>query len=153
MDQPSTRPLLDKLGVKPGHRVALIGAFDPGFVEQLRARGASVSRRIVRDADQIYLAASDNADLRPLAGQRRLDQFFLQPPQAPVERGDRFAFHGPGRVQDQHAQTARLGIIHELHAVLEEVVAPVRTVPGRRVQPRVFGVGHGVPVFHAESGG
>src|SRR5438270_9325235 len=67
MDQPSTRPLLDKLGVKPGHRVALIGAFDAGFVEQLRARGAFVSRRVVRDADQIYLAADSNADLRKIA--------------------------------------------------------------------------------------
>ena len=71
MDQPSTRPLLDKLGVKPGHRVALIGAFDADFVEQLRARGASVSRRIVRDADQIYLAAEDNADLANIASLRK----------------------------------------------------------------------------------
>ena len=70
MDQPSTRPLLDKLGVKPGHRVALIGAFDADFVEHLRARGASVSRRIVRDADQIYLAASNNADLGKIASLR-----------------------------------------------------------------------------------
>lgn len=71
MDQPSTRPLLDKLGVKPGHRVALIGVFDSDFVEQLRARGASVSRRIVRDADQIYLAAKSNADLRKIASLRK----------------------------------------------------------------------------------
>jgi hypothetical protein len=67
MDQPSTRPLLDKLGVKPGHRVALIGRFDPDFVGQLRARGASVSRRAVRDADQIYFAADVVADLRKIA--------------------------------------------------------------------------------------
>lgn len=71
MDQPSPRPLLDKLGVKPGQRVALIGAFGTDFVEQLRARGASVSRRIVRDADQIYLAAKSNADLRKIASLRK----------------------------------------------------------------------------------
>ncbi len=71
MDQPSTRPLLDKLGVKPGHRVALIGSFDPDFVEQLRARGASVSRRAVRDADQIYLAAETNKDLRKISSLRK----------------------------------------------------------------------------------
>lgn len=71
MDQPSTRPLLDKLGVKPGHRVALIGAIDADFVEQLRARGASVSRRAVRDADQIYLAAETNKDLRKIATLRK----------------------------------------------------------------------------------
>lgn len=67
MDQPSTRPLLDKLGVKHGYRIALIGRFDADFVEQLRARGASVSRRAVRDADQIYLSADTAADLRKLA--------------------------------------------------------------------------------------
>jgi hypothetical protein len=64
MDQPSTRPLLDRLGVKPGQRIALIGRFDGDFVEQLRARGASVSRRAVRDADHIFLAAEAAADLR-----------------------------------------------------------------------------------------
>lgn len=71
MDQPSTRPLLDKLGVKHGHRIALIGRFDTDFVEQLRARGASVSRRIVRDPDQIYLAANSNKDLMKIAPLRK----------------------------------------------------------------------------------
>jgi hypothetical protein len=67
MDQPSTRPLLDKLGVKQGQRIALIGRFDPDFIEQLRARGASVSRRAVRDADNIFLRAETAADLRKIA--------------------------------------------------------------------------------------
>lgn len=71
MDQPSTRPLLDKLGVKPGYRIALIGRFDADFAEQLRARGASVSRRAVRDADHIYLAAATTADLRKIAVLKR----------------------------------------------------------------------------------
>ena|SRR5438445_319272 len=71
MDQPSTRPLLDKLGVKPGHRIALIGRFDGDFVEQLRARGALVSRRAVRDADHIYLAAETSADLRKIASLKK----------------------------------------------------------------------------------
>ena len=67
MDQLSTRPLLDKLGVKPGHRIAVIGRFDADFVEQLRARGASVSRRAIRDADHIYLAAATAADLSKIS--------------------------------------------------------------------------------------
>jgi hypothetical protein len=87
MDQPSTRPLLDKLGVKPGHRVVLIGAFGSDFVEQLRARGASVSRRIVRDADQIYLAASSAKDLTkigPLRASLRKDgSFWVVRPKGP----------------------------------------------------------------------
>ena len=63
MDQPSTRPLPDKLGVKPGHRIALIGCFEDDFIEQLAARGASVSKRKITDADQIFLLASTAADL------------------------------------------------------------------------------------------
>lgn len=71
MEQVSTRPLLDKLGVNAGHRVVLVGAFEADLVEQLRARGASVSRRVVRDADQIYLAAENDADLRKIASLRK----------------------------------------------------------------------------------
>jgi hypothetical protein len=71
MDQPSTRPLLDKLGVKPEQRIALIGRFDPDFVEQLRARGAAVSRRAVRDADHIFLGAATAADLRKIGTLKR----------------------------------------------------------------------------------
>src|SRR5205823_13973517 len=37
-DEPSPRPLLDKLGVKQGHRVAVIGLDDPAFVDLLRTR-------------------------------------------------------------------------------------------------------------------
>jgi hypothetical protein len=70
-DTPSTRPLLDKLGVKQGHRVALIGSFDADFLEQLRGRGAAVSRRAVPDADQIYLAANTVADLKKVAGLKK----------------------------------------------------------------------------------
>ncbi|MGZ4214116.1 MAG: hypothetical protein ACXVQV_12870, partial [Actinomycetota bacterium] len=62
-----TRPLLDKLGVKPGQRIALIGRFDGDFAEQLRARGASVARRRIRDADQVFLAAHKTADLARIA--------------------------------------------------------------------------------------
>ncbi len=87
MDEPSSRPLLDKLGVKHGQRVALIGAFDADFVEQLRARGASVSRRIVRDADQIYLAARTTKDLTtigPLRKSLRKDgSFWVVRPKGP----------------------------------------------------------------------
>jgi len=87
MDQPSTRPLLDKLGVKQGHRIALIGRFDADFVEQLRARGAAVSRRVVRDADQIFLAAITTNDLMkigPLRKSLRKDgSFWVVRPKGP----------------------------------------------------------------------
>jgi hypothetical protein len=63
MEQPSTRPLIDKLGVKQGQRIAAIGSFEADFIERLRARGASVSRRAIRDADQIFFAAERARDL------------------------------------------------------------------------------------------
>ena len=41
-DLGSTRPLLDKLGVKPGMRVALVGFDDAAFRAELAERGAAV---------------------------------------------------------------------------------------------------------------
>jgi hypothetical protein len=65
-DRPSTRPLLDKLGVKQGQRVAVLGRFDNGFIQELRARGASVSRGRVKDSDQIFFGADRAAELSKL---------------------------------------------------------------------------------------
>ena len=57
---------MDKLGVKQGQRVAVLGPFDAGFIEQLRARGASVSRRRVGGTDHIFFGAERTADLAKL---------------------------------------------------------------------------------------
>ncbi|MGO9256797.1 MAG: DUF3052 domain-containing protein [Bryobacteraceae bacterium] len=53
---------LDKLGVKPGSAVALIGEFDADFLEELRARKAEVRDGRAR-ADLVFLAASGARDL------------------------------------------------------------------------------------------
>ena len=39
----STRPLLDKLGVKPGAKVALVNLRDPGFTKLLRTRTSDIT--------------------------------------------------------------------------------------------------------------
>lgn len=65
------RPLLDKLGVKPGHRVSVLRLRDPGFVESVAARGADVSARMRRDSDLVFVAAEGPADLARLAVLRR----------------------------------------------------------------------------------
>src|ERR1019366_5752784 len=65
-DQPSTRPLLDKLGVRPGMRVATVGAFLTDFLTPLRSRAAEV----VTDpagCDIVLLAAEDRAQLAQVA--------------------------------------------------------------------------------------
>jgi hypothetical protein len=65
-DQPSTRPLLDKLGVRPGMRVATLGVFPTDFLTPLRGRGAEV----VTDPPGwaiVFLAAEDRAQLAQIA--------------------------------------------------------------------------------------
>lgn len=50
---------LDKLGVKAGHRVAVIGVRDDGFADELRARGADVHEddEPASESDLIFLGA------------------------------------------------------------------------------------------------
>jgi len=70
-DDGSGRPLLDKLGVKPGMRVALVGLDDDNFRARLVERGATVAEpspgldllfyRVERPADLVRIG-----ELRPL---------------------------------------------------------------------------------------
>jgi hypothetical protein len=53
----------DKLGVKPQHRVLIIGLSDPGFRRELEARGARISSRAAPGMDAIFYAASDRRAL------------------------------------------------------------------------------------------
>jgi NADPH-dependent 2,4-dienoyl-CoA reductase/sulfur reductase-like enzyme len=60
----STRPLLDKLGVKPGLRVAVVGLDDPAFMKLLRERtSAVVSGKPRGRCDIVFLGATDKRDL------------------------------------------------------------------------------------------
>ena len=62
------RPLLDKLGVKPESRVAVIGIRDDFFLAQLERRAADISsRHPKKDSDLIFLAAESKADLEKLS--------------------------------------------------------------------------------------
>ncbi len=59
--------LLDKLGVKEGHRVSVIGLDDPALVVDLEARGAEVTTgRTLRGSDLILFRADSIRDLRRL---------------------------------------------------------------------------------------
>jgi hypothetical protein len=54
--QPPEKPLLDKLGVKEGSRVSVLGLEGSGFVEELLTRGASVSQgRAADGSDLIFV--------------------------------------------------------------------------------------------------
>ena len=61
----STRSLIDKLGVKPGAKVAIVGVDDAGFLQELRQRTTDITRGRPRGAcDIVFLAAATFADLR-----------------------------------------------------------------------------------------
>ncbi|MFN2490781.1 MAG: hypothetical protein ABR529_13815 [Actinomycetota bacterium] len=57
------KTLVDKLGIKPDHKVVVLRVEDDGFLEQLRVRGARVVTRATGDADAIFFGARRRADL------------------------------------------------------------------------------------------
>ena len=63
----TTKPLLDRLGVKPGSRVAVVGIDDPGFMRLLRERTGDVVVGKPRSlCDIVFLGAEDMRDLERL---------------------------------------------------------------------------------------
>jgi hypothetical protein len=68
-----TAPLLDKLGVRPGMRVAIVGPVDPdgSFLAQLAERTDDVTEgRPKPDTDLVFLAADTHAELTELVALR-----------------------------------------------------------------------------------
>ena len=67
-EQVSTRSLMDKLGVKPFHRISVLGIDDDRFWTQLTARAEDVLKgRLRQDSDLIFFAADSLSELRQLA--------------------------------------------------------------------------------------
>jgi hypothetical protein len=65
------RSRIDKLGVKPGHRVTVLGVADPDFLAELQERGADISTRTRANSDIIFVAMSSRDDLPRLEALRR----------------------------------------------------------------------------------
>jgi hypothetical protein len=66
-DVPSTRPLLDKLGVKPGAKVAVVHLDDARFISLLRERtSAIVKGRPSAPCDLVFFGAEEPSDLKRL---------------------------------------------------------------------------------------
>jgi len=73
MERTYTTPLLDKLGVRPGARVAIVGGVDPDgvFRELLADRTSDVTLgQPAPDTDLVFLAADSTAELAALADLR-----------------------------------------------------------------------------------
>ncbi len=63
----SPKSLLDKLGVKPGSKVSVMGVKDDGFIQDLGARTTDVSiGRLRKSSDMVFLAADEPRDLKRL---------------------------------------------------------------------------------------
>ncbi|MFN2614307.1 MAG: hypothetical protein ABR552_05740 [Actinomycetota bacterium] len=62
----SEKPLLDKLGVKPGHRVSVLYIDDASFLSSIRRR-ADVSKKRREGSDIILLGAERATDLERIA--------------------------------------------------------------------------------------
>ena len=60
----TVKPLLDRLGVKPGAKVAVVNMDDDGFLNLLRERTPDISRRKPRTAcDIVFVGAESKRDL------------------------------------------------------------------------------------------
>ena len=71
MERVYTSPRLDKLGVKPGSRVALVGLDDATFEAELRDRTVDITRGApAADTDLVFLAADEHEALTVLPALR-----------------------------------------------------------------------------------
>ncbi len=59
---------IEKLGVKPGAKVSLLGEFEPEFIRELAELTKSVSKgKVAADAEWIFFAADSKGELASLA--------------------------------------------------------------------------------------
>lgn len=59
---------IEKLGVKPGARVSLLGGFEAGFLSEVHALAKSVSKgKVSADSDHIFFAADSKEDFSALS--------------------------------------------------------------------------------------
>jgi len=70
-DPSSERQLLEKLGVRHGHRVSVIGINDANFISDLQECGADVATRLRRESDLVFYGAYRRKDLDRLPELRR----------------------------------------------------------------------------------
>jgi hypothetical protein len=67
-DTPSTRPLMDKLGVKPGAKIAILDLHDAAFIGQLRQRTGDITDgRPGEPCDLVFVGAETQSDLQRIS--------------------------------------------------------------------------------------
>jgi hypothetical protein len=102
----SPRTLLEKLGVREGQTISIIGVSDDEFLEQLARSGARVSAgRLEKNSDIVFLGATTQRDLTKLGAAAK----------AIVRDGAIWVVHpkGKGALQDTEifAAAKKLGLV------------------------------------------
>lgn len=64
------KSVIDKLGVKPGQVISVLGVSDAGFMKDARARAEVTGGRLRKGSDLVFLAADSPAALRRLTSAR-----------------------------------------------------------------------------------
>ena len=68
----SHRSLLDKLGVKPGQKILILGVDDPAFLNDIQPYSPGFAeRRPAADLEMIFFGAEQKKDLERLASLRK----------------------------------------------------------------------------------
>ena len=64
IDVPSTRPLIDKLGVRENMRISILGLDAPGFIDLIRTRTRDFAITTPQDqSDIVFLGVASRRDL------------------------------------------------------------------------------------------
>jgi hypothetical protein len=96
------RGLMDKLGVKPGARVSVVGLDEPWLLKELEERGADVSRgRVRQGSDLVFAGMTTPSDLSRLASLREAVEpdgavWVIWPKGQKIFREDDVRAAGPG---------------------------------------------------------
>ncbi|HEX9162958.1 MAG TPA: hypothetical protein VF980_14730 [Thermoanaerobaculia bacterium] len=62
------KPLADKLGIKAGQKISIVGKLEAKFIEELQQRGADVAMRLRRGSDIVFLAIDAREDADRMVG-------------------------------------------------------------------------------------
>lgn len=60
------KSVVQKIGIKPGQKISIVGKLDAGFLQDLAKTGAEISPRLRNDSDIIFFAADANEELTRL---------------------------------------------------------------------------------------
>jgi Fe2+ transport system protein FeoA len=123
----SDRSRMDKLGVKPGSLVSVLGVKDSDFLHELERSGAQVSLRRRKGADLVFLLAEDPRALETLGALealiRRNGAIWVVSPKRRPEIGDVVVIEAAKRAGLVDNKVVRFS---ETHTALRLVVPVAR---------------------------